>query len=252
VSTTGYSEGFEVSKNTIVTTGGWDSSKVSAHSGIFSIGALNYPANANLAMYVPSVRGNGTPLLRFWTVCRTTAGKAFGNVEATNNFGKSWTQLFSLSAADNAEWTAGNNLWVKKEASLSAFPNDTIFVRFRLTNSDTTSNFGWLVDDIELMPIATGVAADNATVPLEYSLSQNFPNPFNPTTRIQYSIKERGIVSLTLYDILGKQVATLVHSEQEAGQYRYDLNANQLSSGIYFYRLQAGGFVDTKKLLLVR
>jgi len=93
-----------------------------------------------------------------------------------------------------------------------------------------------------------------AVAPREYSLSQNYPNPFNPTTVITYSLKESGNVTLELFDVLGRKVATLVNARQEAGSYTQSLNAARygLSTGMYFYRLQAGGFVATKKMLLVK
>ncbi|MCW9066402.1 MAG: T9SS type A sorting domain-containing protein, partial [Ignavibacteriaceae bacterium] len=88
--------------------------------------------------------------------------------------------------------------------------------------------------------------------PLAYKLEQNYPNPFNPTTTIQYSIKERTPVQLVLYDILGREVEVLVNEEQVAGYYKVNFNAANLASGIYFYRLKAGSFVETKKMLLIK
>jgi len=86
----------------------------------------------------------------------------------------------------------------------------------------------------------------------EYELAQNYPNPFNPTTTIRYQIPTAEVVSLKVYDVLGKEVATLVSGRQEAGNYAVPFNASGLSSGMYFYRLQAGSFVETKKMMLVK
>jgi hypothetical protein len=85
-----------------------------------------------------------------------------------------------------------------------------------------------------------------------FELAQNYPNPFNPTTTIRYQIPTAEVVSLKVYDVLGKEVATLVSGRQEAGSYAVEFNAAGLSSGVYFYRLQAGGFVETKKMMLVK
>ncbi|HVO72586.1 MAG TPA: T9SS type A sorting domain-containing protein [Ignavibacteriaceae bacterium] len=95
-----------------------------------------------------------------------------------------------------------------------------------------------------------------------FSLSQNYPNPFNPTTNFKFclpaealakaGIGDHGLVSLKVYDILGNEVATIVNKELPAGNYKYQWNAGGLASGVYFYRLQAGMFVDTKKLILLR
>jgi len=86
----------------------------------------------------------------------------------------------------------------------------------------------------------------------EYELAQNYPNPFNPVTMIRYQIPTAETVSLKVYDVLGKEVATLVSGRQEAGNYAVPFNASGLSSGMYFYRLQAGGFVETRKMMLVK
>jgi len=89
-------------------------------------------------------------------------------------------------------------------------------------------------------------------LPEIYSLSQNYPNPFNPTTVIQYSLPEVSNVKLRVYDMLGREVATLVNKEQTAGVYNVQFNAANLSSGVYFYRIEAGNFVASKKLLLLK
>jgi hypothetical protein len=86
----------------------------------------------------------------------------------------------------------------------------------------------------------------------EYELAQNYPNPFNPTTTIRYQIPTAETVSLKVYDVLGKEVATLVSGRQEAGNYAVPFNASGLSSGMYFYQLQAGSFVETRKMMLVK
>ena len=76
---------------------------------------------------------------------------------------------------------------------------------------------------------------------IDFRLEQNFPNPFNPTTKISYSIKEEGLVKLKVYDMLGKEVATLVNEKQPEGYYEVEFSANGgLPSGIYFYKMQAG------------
>jgi hypothetical protein len=90
------------------------------------------------------------------------------------------------------------------------------------------------------------------TVPNYYALGQNYPNPFNPSTKIQYAIPRAGDVSIVVYDIVGRQVATLVNEFKNPGLYTADFNASSLASGVYFYRIKAGDFTDTKKILLVK
>lgn len=87
---------------------------------------------------------------------------------------------------------------------------------------------------------------------LQYNLSQNFPNPFNPTTVISYQLPEYSRVKLKVYDLLGREVATLVNGNKPAGNYKVEFNAGKLVSGVYFYRMEAGTFSQTKKLLLLK
>jgi hypothetical protein len=98
---------------------------------------------------------------------------------------------------------------------------------------------------------ATVVNEDLSSVN-SYYLSNNYPNPFNPTTSIQYAISSRQFVSLKVYDILGIEIETLVNEEKPAGVYELNWNAANLPSGVYFYRLQAGEFVQTRKMILLK
>lgn len=87
---------------------------------------------------------------------------------------------------------------------------------------------------------------------LEYSLEQNYPNPFNPSTQINYSIKEAGLVNIKVYNILGKEIATLVNENKESGNYSVDFNASQLPSGVYIYQLTTPGFTQARKMILAK
>lgn len=102
-------------------------------------------------------------------------------------------------------------------------------------------------------PIPVGITPIGNIVPEKYVLSQNYPNPFNPTTNIEFTIPKNGNVNLTVFDISGKVVTTLVNNLRlNAGKYKVDFNASNLSSGTYFYRLTAENFVATKKMVLVK
>jgi len=90
------------------------------------------------------------------------------------------------------------------------------------------------------------------TLPIEFSLEQNYPNPFNPITIIQYTISSKQNVQLLVYNVLGKEIAMLVNEEKPAGNYEVNFDASKLSSGVYFYQLQAGDFIEIKKMLLLK
>lgn len=98
----------------------------------------------------------------------------------------------------------------------------------------------------------TAVEEVDRKMPEGYSLRQNYPNPFNPSTMIEFSIMQEGITSLRVFDLLGREVATLVNGRLNAGSHRVQWDASGAPSGIYFYRLQSGNFIETKKMLLVR
>ena len=114
---------------------------------------------------------------------------------------------------------------------------------------------------------AVDVKDDIDTQPSSFELFQNYPNPFNPSTKIKYEIPdqarndktavtlsgvEESNVTLKVYDILGREVATLVNSEQMPGSYSVVFNASGLTSGLYFYKLSSGGFISTKKMILIK
>jgi Pyruvate/2-oxoacid:ferredoxin oxidoreductase delta subunit len=92
----------------------------------------------------------------------------------------------------------------------------------------------------------------NKNIEYDYKLSQNFPNPFNPSTTINYSLPVSGFVQLKVFNLLGQEIANLVEKEQRMGNYEIDFNASGLTNGIYFYRLQSENFTETKKLILLR
>jgi len=89
-------------------------------------------------------------------------------------------------------------------------------------------------------------------IPNEYSLSQNYPNPFNPSTKIDYDIPFDGIVNIVVYDLSGREVSKLVNEFRDAGFHTLDFNGSNVSSGVYFYRMSAGKFIQTKKMLIVK
>jgi hypothetical protein len=93
---------------------------------------------------------------------------------------------------------------------------------------------------------------EDTQLPIEFKLSQNYPNPFNPTTTISYSLPEPSYVVLEIYNILGQKTKTLVSEHQEAGNHTVVWQANDISSGMYFYRIVAGDHTESKKMLLLK
>ncbi len=100
--------------------------------------------------------------------------------------------------------------------------------------------------------VIVGVEEEEDALPITYKLEQNYPNPFNPSTIIKFAVPERSVVQIKIYDILGSELVTIVNEEMEKGWYEKVFNANGYASGIYIYRMQAGDYVSTKKMLLVK
>jgi hypothetical protein len=96
------------------------------------------------------------------------------------------------------------------------------------------------------------IVSGSESIPTEFSLNQNYPNPFNPSTRISYSLPASSDVTLKIFNSLGEEVATLVNQKQEAGRYELNFNSTGLASGMYLYKIQAGSFTQTKKMILMK
>jgi len=155
------------------------------------------------------------------------------------------------------------------ELSYNSEFSDIVFSADSLIDTTTTydetllNSFYWRVRAVNIAGdgewnsafvrlLITGIDEDENGIPTEYVLKQNYPNPFNPTTVIKYSLPKMSKVTLKIYSVLGKEVSTLVNKEQSAGNYRIEFNANNLSSGVYYYRLQAGDFVSVMKMILLK
>ncbi len=155
-------------------------------------------------------------------------------------------QRRSETRGANAEWHVlgfVRGRGTTTEAQSYAFHDRTAsgIVQYRLKQIDFDGRFDY-----------SSIIEADAGLPKTFELSQNYPNPFNPSTVISYQLPLASDVKLEIYDMLGRNVATLVNERQEAGLYTYTLNATNFSSGIYFYRLQAGRFTATKKMMLVK
>ena len=127
-------------------------------------------------------------------------------------------------------------------------------VRFHFISDSQNTRYGVYIDDVEIykaVPTDLSELSQNL-IPKEYGLSQNYPNPFNPSTNISFSLPSRSFVLLKVFDVLGREITTIVSEELSAGNYSRQWNASNLPSGVYFYRLQAGEFVQTKKLMILK
>jgi len=186
--------------------------------------------------------------LSFWHKYATEATYDFCYVEVSSDNGTTWQQV--------TKYDGTLSTWTYQSFDISQYTNASsqVKIRFRLTSDANTVADGWYVDDIKLTayyaaPLSIG---GNEGTPISYNLSQNYPNPFNPVTLINYSIPKSGFVTLKVYDLLGKEVASLVNESKSAGNYSVMFNAASLSSGIYLYKLESESFKDTKKMVIIK
>jgi hypothetical protein len=93
---------------------------------------------------------------------------------------------------------------------------------------------------------------DDDGLPKEYALNQNYPNPFNPTTKIDFALPNAGWTNVTIFDLLGREVLTILNKELNAGIHQIHIDAKDLPSGLYFYRIKSGNFVQTRKMILTK
>jgi hypothetical protein len=154
------------------------------------------------------------------------AGTADGKVFYSNDEGITWHNYTS-----NLNMISFQSLTFDKEDNVYLATNESIWK----SNPDSVVS-----------------VAENPDMPAEYKLYQNYPNPFNPNTTIKYSVKEAGMVTLTVYDILGKEVKTLVNETKSPGEYTAAFDASSLPSGVYIYTIRAGSFNASRKMVLVK
>ncbi len=129
---------------------------------------------------------------------------------------------------------------------------DSIYFYFDFGDTYITLK-GCIIDGVVYGDTTTvGVEDEEIPIANEFTLEQNYPNPFNPTTNIKFRIAKFGFVNLKVFDILGNEIITLVNEEKPAGEYEVDFNATGLPSGIYFYQIKSGNFIETKKMILLK
>ncbi len=196
-----------------------------------------------------------------------------GTILRSTNWGKTWTanvqyltseHLRSIDAFGPKVTVCGDNGKIMTSNNSGFFFMDQLNAQGRHLYGVSLREFnvGVAVGEIGSATYAplfftamngiVGITQTGSEIPNAYSLSQNFPNPFNPVTKINFALPKQGLVTLKVYDMLGREVSTLVNEVKSAGNYTVDFNGSQLTSGVYFYKIQANGFTDIKKMTLIK
>jgi photosystem II stability/assembly factor-like uncharacterized protein len=207
--------------------------------------SIVFAGNYNDGVYTSSIHEST------WKAANTGLPQIYPSVGCMVAAGKYvFTFLYNggmyYSSNDGATWNS----------VASAFPFDEVYTLLADSTNIYAGMFGSIATEgIYYHPISaliTSVSDNGRQVPSRFSLSQNYPNPFNPSTVIGYQLAVNGSVSLKVFDVLGREVTTLVNARQTAGSHQATFNASNFPSGIYFYRLQAEGFSETRKLILLK
>jgi hypothetical protein len=163
-----------------------------------------------------------------------------------------------LTQNSNISMTSGSVTVQFNYTAPAAAGTDTLWAIGLATNSTGGTdgdNWNWSASKRIIVKLATGIESNNS-IAGDYKLDQNYPNPFNPETRIRYEIAEPGFVTLNIYNSSGIEVASLVNEKKNSGTYEVNFSANdggfELASGIYFYKITAGNFTQTKSMILLK
>jgi tetratricopeptide (TPR) repeat protein len=140
----------------------------------------------------------------------------------------------------------------KKELEMKKVLNEIAKPRKPLNISEHLSNVNKDINRITETGRSNSLSKNQISIPVEYMLSQNYPNPFNPSTHLDFGISKLGFVSLKVYDILGREVKTLKNEIKPAGRFKVEFDGSNFSSGVYFYRIEAGDFVQTKRMVFIK
>ncbi len=183
--------------------------------------------------------------LQFYSGPMLFTNEDFGYIELSDN-GIDWTTVLSITGFSNMELTT---------LDVSEYIADGIYIRFRMTSDSANVHQGWFIDDITLVVDTTLILSSGpeiTSLPAIFNVAQNFPNPFNPITTIHYDLPQRSNVQITIYDLLGREITTLVSETQDAGYRSVRWDATNVASGMYFYQIKAGDYIQTKKMLLLK
>jgi hypothetical protein len=191
----------------------------------------------------------------------TTSPLSVYLVRKSNILPENWTSSLCFSSCfapflDSAATTPDFNsspltAGEQRSISLHVIPvvnQGTAYVKLIIGNLNNTSEYKTL----NFTANASVTSINDISAPDGYYLAQNYPNPFNPSTVINYNVAKAGYVTLKLYNIIGREVASLVNEYKEPGNYYYKLNSNNLTSGVYLYKFTSGNFLSVKKMILMK
>ena len=180
---------------------------------------------------------------------------AFNALVSGNNVNLNWSTATELNNSGfEIQRKSENSSWINA-GFVAGFGTTTESKSYSFTDNNlAVGNYTYRLKQIDFnggYEYSNEINVD-VNAPLTYNLEQNYPNPFNPSTLIKYSVAKDGFVNVSIFNLLGEKVATLVNSNMKAGSYELNFNASQLSSGVYFYSIEAGDFKAVRKMMLMK
>jgi len=252
INVTQFIDDFESDFGNWITNGTWGTDNRKAYNGgncLVVNPEKNYDNNTNsftMYKYTFDLTSINDPQLIFWSQT-DLKGSDHGYVEISTDNGQNWTKISN-------NFISFNSTWEQQIISLLDFTdNDNVTIRFHFISDMMFNAIGWFIDDIKIESGSTAINEDNASILVyQYQLYDNYPNPFNPETVIQYSIPKNEQVELKVYNLLGNKIVTLINEYKQASTYSIDFDTTGLAGGIYFYQIMTGNFTATKKMLLIK
>jgi hypothetical protein len=240
-------------------TGSWgvtDSVSVSQPNSLTDSPAGNYGTRQSTFCELrPFIRGNADTTLTFYHILISATGTT-ADVDLTTDNGETWHAIREYTQANHAtQWQSNVHAsqWVEEEIDLRPFcaAGDTVSIRFRL-NTGFAHADGWYIDNVNVDSSAPNYVRIPNEQPSNYILAQNYPNPFSPTTSIQFTLPVSGVTHLDVYNSLGEKVTSLVNGQMNAGSYAASFDGTNLQPGVYFYSLRVGEFSTTGRMVLIK
>ncbi|MCX6121820.1 MAG: T9SS type A sorting domain-containing protein [Ignavibacteriales bacterium] len=158
---------------------------------------------------------------------------------------------FSFAGTEANEGPSPVSVSTLDTAYLTGLTGGTTY-RFKISAIDLSNNESAYSDTVAVQTTIAGVSRDQSTIPTSYALNQNFPNPFNPSTTIKFDLPKTGFTTLKIYNMLGQEIATLVNDVKLTGRYTVQWNGSNMTSGLYFYKLISGEFIQVKKMQFIK
>lgn len=204
-----------------------------------------------------NLAGTVNPRIEFTAKWAMESNFDYIRIQVSTNLGSSWTNMpgrFTKTVSGQPSYTDIRH-WKREQINLNQFIGQRIRIRFNFITDNGVPGDGFYMDNfrvVDYKDIQTGITQTSFEIPPEFRIEQNFPNPFNPSTTINYSVPQQGRVAMKIYDAAGIEQVTLADHYHSPGTYSVKWNASGFASGIYYCRIIQGGNSETIKMILIR